>query len=440
MPTEQVLPPAQESASASVARRIRALVVDDEAHIRSLLVRVLQQAGFSRIDEAGDGDAALAAVQRERVDLMLLDLAMPGTRGEEVARRTLELWPKAAVIVITGNATIEGAVDLMKNGVFDLVRKPFDFRTLRATIGRALERIGARTTGAQRAETRFGKYVVVSELASGGMGTGYRAPDPPTPAGGALQVLRVVRPDPENVVRFQMEASTLARLNHPNIVTVKDIGLHEGVHFLAMEYIEGVHLGELIYPNRLSFRRGLDILATVAEAVEHAHRHGVLHRDLKPSNIIIDPKGVPHIIDFGLAKFLHSTLRLTRTDLVLGTFGYLAPERLTGDGIDEGVDIFSLGAILYEMLTHRLPYEREGDAEGFPVFADGPVAPRTYNPGVPAELERVCLRAIAVERAARYGRAGELAGDLRDFLREHEGSAGVGFAGTPSAPPGQPAH
>ena len=408
---------------------LRALVVDDEPHIRALLVRLLQQAGFSRIEELPDGKAAMSAVERERVDLMLLDLAMPELRGEEVARRALQLWPRAAVIVITGHATIEGAVDLMKIGIFDLVRKPFEFRTLRATLGRAVDRLGAqKPASASSAARQIGPYTVLAELASGGMGTVYRARDDKKACDVALKVLRVGRPDPEQVVRFQMEASTLARLKHPNIVAVHDIGLHEGVHYLAMEFVEGVHLGELIYANRLSFRRGIELLATVAEAVEHAHQHGVLHRDLKPSNVLVDPHGTPHIIDFGLAKYLHSSLRLTRTDLVLGTFGYLAPERLFGGIIDQGVDIFSLGAILYEMLTHSLPYEREDDPEGFPVFTEPPAAPSGRNAAVPGILNAICLRAIAVERAARYTSAGAFAGDLRRFLRESDG------VGTPRPP------
>lgn len=420
MSGRQVAPQRRETDGGSPTKTLRAIVVDDEPHIRSLLVRLLQQAGFTHIEELPDGKAALSAIERERVDLMLLDLAMPGLRGEEVARRTLELWPRAAVIVITGHATIDGAVELMKCGIFDLVRKPFEFRTLRATLGRAVERLGARPTTGGPPDRKLGQYTLLSELATGGMGTVYRAKDTKTDEIVALKILRVGRPDPEQVVRFQMEASTLARLKHGNIVAVHDIGLHDGVHFLAMAFIEGVHLGELIYANKLSFRRGLQLLATVAEAVEHAHSHGVLHRDLKPSNILVDAAGVPHIIDFGLAKYLHSSLRLTRTDLVLGTFGYLAPERLAGGTIDEGVDVFSLGAILYEMLTHRLPYERENDPEGFPIFNEALRPPSAINEAVPAPLDAIALRALAVDRHARYPSAGAMAADLRRFLRDSE--------------------
>ena len=146
----------------------------------------------------------------------------------------------------------------------------------------------------------------------------------------------------------------------------------------------------------------------------------MLHRDLKPSNVLIDPLGEPHIIDFGLAKYLHSSLRLTRTDLVLGTFGYLAPERLFGGEIDEGVDIFSLGAILYEMLTHTLPYEREDDPEGFPIFTEAPRPPSLVNAAVPPDLDVICLKAIAVERSDRYPTAGAFAVDLRAFLKHSD--------------------
>ncbi|MCI0340441.1 MAG: response regulator [Planctomycetales bacterium] len=398
---------------------LRALVVDDEENIRALLARLLEQAGLQRIEAIADGRSAIEAVKAERVDLMLLDLAMPGATGEEVARETLERWPDATIIVITGHGTIDSAVDLMKAGVFDFLRKPFEFRTLRATLAKALEKIGSPELRGPR-ESRVGRFVVVAEIASGGMGTVYRARDPGTGETVAVKVLHMVRPDPEHIVRFQVEGMSIARLRHPNIVSVRDTGLHDGKPYLAMEYIEGVSLGELIYGNRLSFRRGLDLLAIVGDAVEHAHQQGVLHRDLKPSNVLVDTAGIPHVIDFGLAKFLHASLKLTRTDLVLGTFGYLAPERLLGTDVDEGVDVYSLGAILYEMLTHRLPYERENDPEGMPVFSEPAVPPSRWNPVVPPALDQLTLRAIAVARPDRHPRAADFAADVRRFLKEQE--------------------
>lgn len=412
-------PPFGGDDTRQIAGSLRTLVVDDEPHVRALLARLCEEFAFGRIESYANAAEALAAVKRGRVDLMLLDLNMPVVRGEEVAFRTLERWPECVVVVVTGDASVEATVELMRAGVFDLVKKPIELGVLRATLRRAVKRMGTRAKAPGPVERRIGRYEVMEEIGSGGMGAVYKAREPVTDELVAIKTLRMFKPSPDQELRFQIEASTMARLDHPHIVRVRDMGLHEGTHYLVMDYIEGVDLAELIYRNRLTIGRGVELLAKVCSAVAYAHKEDVLHRDLKPSNVLVDAAGEPHIIDFGLAKLQNSGLRLTHSDVVIGTFGYLAPERILGGAIDLGVDVYALGAILYEMFTHRLPYERPDQQDVYPVFSTPATPPRELNPNVPTDLEAICLKAIAVERKQRHATAEDLARDLRAFLGRH---------------------
>ncbi|MHC5020326.1 MAG: serine/threonine-protein kinase [Planctomycetota bacterium] len=404
------------SETRQIAAGLRVLVVDDEPHIRALIGRLLDEMGVNTIVTCPDGPQALRSIESERVDVMVLDLNMPVVRGEEVALRTLDRWPSAAIIVVTGDASIEATVELMRAGVLDLLRKPIELRVLRQALRRAIKHAGvaARPTG--KSGRQVGRYHVLEETGTGGMGAVYRARDGEAGRIVALKTLRAFNPSPDHQVRFQIESATMARLKHPHIVEVHDIGIHEGTHYLVMDFIDGVDLAELIYRNRLTIGQGIELMAKVADAVGYAHGEGVLHRDLKPSNILVDAQGEPAVIDFGLAKLLNSGMRLTHSDVVIGTFGYLAPERILGGEVDEGVDIYSIGAILYEMFTHRLPYERPDQSDIYPDFTQPAEPVASINPNVPADLEAIVHRAISVERANRHPTAKVLAQELRGFL------------------------
>jgi FixJ family two-component response regulator len=398
--------------------KISVLVVDDEPGIRILLHNLLKDMGLGDVRVSGRGEDALKILMREKVDLMLLDFRMPGMDGQETSRRSLQVWPDLVILIVTGYATVESAVELMKNGVFDIVRKPFQYEEFKEKVDKALAEVERRTQerAAKQALQRFGRYVILSEVSRGGMGVVYKARSLDNDRVVALKVLEAQKSKPEQVARFYLEGDTIAKLRHPGIVQIQDMGICEGHHFIAMEFIDGVSLYDLIYGNELSYRRGLRILAEVLEALQYAHSQGVIHRDLKPSNIIVDKAGQSHLIDFGLAKFMGGRIKITQTDLILGTFGYLAPERLVGDSVDHRADIYSMGAILYEMLTHRLPYEKEDDVHVFPVFEAGAVPPSAVNRDVPPDLEAICLKAIAVRREERYQAAAEFGAALEEFL------------------------
>jgi WD40 repeat protein/predicted Ser/Thr protein kinase len=267
---------------------------------------------------------------------------------------------------------------------------------------------------------RLGDYELMEEIARGGMGVVYKARQ--------LSLNRIVAvkvvlhgpfSSPEFVTRFHTEAAALASLRHPNIVAVYEAGVHEGDHYLAMEYIEGQNLAEVVRERPLPARQAAECLRTIAEAVHYAHESGILHRDLKPSNVLLDPFGQPRVTDFGLAKLLDSDAELTTTGQVLGSPSHISPEQATGKGGDAGPlgDVYSLGAILYQLLTGRPPFQGETIHEILlQVQQVEPVPPRRLNPSVPLDLQTICLKCLAKEPARRYQSARGLAEDLRRFL------------------------
>jgi WD40 repeat protein len=221
------------------------------------------------------------------------------------------------------------------------------------------------------------------------------------------------------VRRFRQEAQAVAALRHPNIVTIYDVGEHDGNHFLALEFVEGSNFAELIRERPLPARRAAGYLHIIAQAVEHAHQRGVLHRDLKPSNVLLDVFDQPRVTDFGLAKIASQDLELTVTGQVLGSPNYMPPEQAAGKFSDSSpaADVYSLGAILYELLTARPPFQGETlQAVLAQVQNAEPLPPLKLNPDVPVDLQTICLKCLQKDPARRYATAGELAADLGCFL------------------------
>ena len=269
----------------------------------------------------------------------------------------------------------------------------------------------------------FGNYELIEEIARGGMGVVYRARQVNLDREVAVKLLlHGALASPADIERFRTEAAAAASLQHPGIVAIHEIGEFEGQQYFSMDLIAGRDLAALTRDGPLAARRAAELVAQAAAAVEHAHRHGVLHRDLKPSNVIVDAEGRPHLTDFGLARIGAADTGLTRTGDLLGTPGYMAPEQAGGPRGAIGVpaDVYSLGAVLYHLLTGRAPFTGENVPEVLRQVAEAdPVAPGLLNPQVPRDLETICLKCLRKEPAARYASASDLADDLGRFLR-HE--------------------
>ena len=225
---------------------------------------------------------------------------------------------------------------------------------------------------------------------------------------------------PPELARFQQEAEALAALQHPNIVQVYDVGESEGLPYFTMELVEGGNLAQKLGGVPLSAQDAAALMVALADAVEAAHRGGIVHRDLKPSNILLTAGGTPKITDFGLARRLEAGLGLSMTATRIGTPGYMAPEQVAGHARVSGVaaDVYSLGAVFYEMLTGRPPFRAETAAETErQVIAEEPAPPSRLNAKVPRDLETICLKCLSKEPGRRYASAAEFGEDIGRFLR-----------------------
>ncbi|MFY8220792.1 MAG: serine/threonine-protein kinase [Pirellulales bacterium] len=276
------------------------------------------------------------------------------------------------------------------------------------------------TPGVTPLPATLGDYELIEEIGRGGMGVVYRATQKSLGRTVALKMLlRRDLASRADLARFRSEAEAAARLDHPGIVSIFDVGECDGLPFYSMRFIEGTTLARQLAAGPLPPREAATLLAKVADAVQAAHDRGVLHRDLKPSNILIDATGRPHVSDFGLAKRLEDDQSVTHTGAILGTPCYMSPEQAAGSRGDVGPtsDVWSLGAILYQMLTGRPPFQASSPMDTLlAVLETDPPAPRTVAAGVDRDLEMIALKSLQKPQELRYASAGGLAADLRAFL------------------------
>ncbi len=267
----------------------------------------------------------------------------------------------------------------------------------------------------------LGRYEVVAELGRGAMGVVYKARDPIIERHVAIKTLRGDFPAEErNAVRerFLREARSAGRLSHPSIVVIHDVGETDGMAYIAMEFLQGESLQSMLANNaRLPLYTVAELAAQIADALDYAQRHEIVHRDVKPANIMVSPLGLAKLTDFGIAYVPSSSV--TQTGTVLGSPKYMSPEQVMGEAIDGRSDIFSLGVVLYEMLTRRTPFERPSDTNIYGlmqrIVTDPHPRPSELDPAIPHGFDVILARALSKDASRRYQRASEFANDLRNF-------------------------
>ncbi|MGE0550517.1 MAG: response regulator [Kofleriaceae bacterium] len=344
------------------------LVVDDVDDNRDLLSRRLRRVGFNVV-VAANGPDALAMLAAKRIDLVILDVMMPGMSGIDVLKaiRDNAALANVAVIMVTARAESEQVVEALDAGANDYVTKPIDFPVLQARVQVALR---SRVQAAGKSERRIGegatiasRYLLDSKIGEGGFGAVYRAMHTELQRTVAVKVLHPSHTSGNLLGRFRLEGVHACRVQHPNALNVLDSGVtDDGIAFLAMELLDGNSLEHEMARGPTPFVRCAEILAPVCEALATAHAAGIVHRDIKPANIFLHrgPNGeVPKVLDFGIAKFIGDSTtdqHMTLDGSLVGTPAYMAPERFTNQPYDGKSDVYAVGVLLNQMICGALPF------------------------------------------------------------------------------------
>ena len=411
------------------------LVVDDEDALRRVLVRKLRGEGYSVV-EARNGADASALLEAHPIDVVVSDIAMPDLSGVELLQLVRQQKPDVPVLLMTGAPQLDSAVQAVEHGAFAYLVKPFTLEKLATSVARAVKErrnaVARRNAAFSAVRSRssppgragdadrttkgslLGRYRVVREIGSGGMGAVYEAER--EDVAGMRVAVKVIdarlATRPDLVARFRREARLIAALRHPNIVAIHDVVFDDPPLFFVMELLEGAPLGHAIATSEISERRCAFIASQILDALETAHAARIVHRDLKPDNVFLTKMSgiddVVKLLDFGVAKALtdEPSASLTQAGFVVGTPAYMAPEHARGERFDARSDVYAVGCVMYEMLARKHPFVASNfNALLHAIQHEDPEDLRKLRPDVSSEMTGIVKRAMAKDPDARFASA-----------------------------------
>ena len=355
-------------------------------------------------------------------------------RMEQLFYAAVDLNPEARCKFLDENCAGEPELRKELEALLDSADKPMDL--LQAPVLKAAREIVADEQSKSIAPgVQFAHYQIISKLGAGGMGVVYLAEDLRLKRRVALKVLGAeLTRDPRGVRRFEQEARAASALNHPNILTIYEFGEFNGLHYIASEFVEGATLRQRMAHVRLELNTSVDIAIHIASALAAAHASGIVHRDIKPDNVMVRNDGIVKVLDFGIAKLIETQVAetigrttssagsgISETGMVLGTAKYMSPEQARGKEVDARSDIFSLGSVMYEMVTAHAAFAGDTASDVIAeILKTEPPPPVEFVPDVPSEIERIIGKALRKDRDNRYQGVKDLLIDLRDFKKEAE--------------------
>ncbi len=405
------------------------LIIDDDPRIRKVLKKILHLHHYN-VHEAENGAIGLEIIETTHVDLVISDVDMPIVSGIELLSELNQKSNRLPVIIITGKASVDAAVECMKIGAIDYISKPFNIAKIEETVSEALRAVELKTHNAEktllahRSNGTIGRFEILKILGEGSMGIVYKVKrlNDQNDNHYALKLFKrniaFDESHDELKQRFQREAEAASQLHHPNIVAIIDHQFDSSSHdnYILMEYVDGISLKHFASANKLlTYRDKVQILYQIADALALIHSFAICHRDIKPANILIDKNHFIKITDFGVARIQGSSL--TKISALVGSPGYMSPESFRSPLVDHRSDIFSFGIVAYEFLLFQHPFPSHNlfHLSQLIQFQE-PDEPDTIDPEFPKKLIQILKKMLKKCPDDRYQSAHEICTDLKSFL------------------------